>query len=228
MNEQEHKVVAETNRLEEETGDRIVGIEKQLEDSTQVASSTAAELRKNTARLEKAQHAADGVLASTKTTNMLLNRLRRWGARSHVGRYRDSKPTQKKSEAMGSASLRGSRIEELLHELDVDSNILKEGVQEQRARACNMENYIASDMATVQTARKNAANSRKRINSLEENTTAQDEAFDRIGKLLDGLHNQAKEFTSILNSQKNSLDALEGTMESAHSSIQRVNRRLRT
>lgn len=237
-NEQERKVVAETNRLNKETSERLARIERQLEDTTQVHVSIKVKLHNSSTRLENVERNAEGLLASTKTAHKLLNRLRRWGASSHVGRHGRAKispPKRKNHEENGlestSSGSSNSRVEELLNELDVNADVLRDGVQEQRAWFRDMEQQIASVPNTAAAKNSEASDatcSRASNNTTEQNAAEQDAALDRIGNLLDGLHDQAKEYTSILDSQKNGLDTIEDTLESAHTSLQMINRRLRT
>mmetsp|Transcript_17243 Transcript_17243/g.34574 ORF Transcript_17243/g.34574 Transcript_17243/m.34574 type:complete len:245 (+) Transcript_17243:82-816(+) len=239
-NEQERKVVAETNRLNHETTDRLGRIERQLEHTTQVSTIVKVELHSSSTRLEKVERDAEGLLSSTKTAHKLLNRLRRWGASRHVGRHGRAKispPKRTNHEQNGvesTSSGSSRRIEELLNEVDVNADILGDGVQEQRTRLRDMEQQIVSDTNTVKAAAKNSEASDatcSRTNNItcttEENTAEQDAALDRIGNLLDGLHDQAKEYASILDSQKNGLDKIEDTIEPTHTSLQMINHRLR-
>ena len=230
MNENEYNVVEATDRLKTETSKRLEGIKRQLEYTTEVSTAAKAKLSKNSSRLEKVKQDADGLLISTKTAHILLNRLRRWGASSHVGRHRDlarilvsqKKKIHKKngSERTASSTTYNSRIEELFNQLNVDGDKFRDEEQEQRARTHQMERLIPSEGNTATAAKKNAHTAPV--------SNEQDETLNRIGSLLDGLHDEAKEYKSILDSQKTGLDHIDNTLGSVSASMQKVNRLLRT
>ena len=243
MNDDERKVVAETARMERATGECLHDIERRLEETTSIAHATGSSLKENTRRLHKVQDAAETLMSSTKATHKLLNRLRRWGASDHVGRHRSTQKEQGRgtdtANEGGGVDGDTAKVERLLHDLDVTKDIMREEVEDQRKSIKRLE-VAADSVAGIAAAKRrgSAASSSSlahRISETNNNTRseeksnkAEDEAtLDRIGDLLDGLQDHAKEYTEILDAQSKDLEKIDNTMESARQSMKRASQRLK-
>lgn len=247
MNDKERKVVAETARMEIATSDCLHNIERELEETTSVAHATKAELKQNTKRMHKVQDAADALLSSSKATHKLLNRLRRWGASDHVGSRQTSK---KKTGGGGSGNAEvesdSSKIERLMHDLDATKGAMREEVEDQRESTKRLE-MAADSVAGIAVSKKKGrsatssssssssaartciseTNTCNAIRSEGKSNKGDDGTLDRIGNLLDGLQDQAKEYNEILDAQTQDLDKIDGALESAHQSMKQAGRRLK-
>uniref|UniRef100_A0A6U4EPX2 t-SNARE coiled-coil homology domain-containing protein n=1 Tax=Minutocellus polymorphus TaxID=265543 RepID=A0A6U4EPX2_9STRA len=252
MNDEERKVVAETARMEEATSDCLHDIERKLEETTSVAHVTEAELKQNTKRMHKVQDAADALLSSSKATHKLMNRLRRWGASDRVGNRTTS--TKKKTSVGGGTAADdevlverdSSKIERLLHDLDVTKEATRKEVEDQRESVKRLEvaadsvagiaSAAASKRRSSAASSTNSSSAAARISETNNTCTARSEeksnkhddaALDRIGNLLDGLQDQAKEYTGILEAQSQDLDKIDNALESANQSMRQADRRLK-
>lgn len=240
MNDDERKVVAETARMERATGECLHDIERRLEETTSIAHATGSSLKQNTSRLHKVQDAAETLRSSTKATHKLLNRLRRWGASDHVARHHSAQKKQgggtDTADEVGTA-----KVERLLHDLDVTKDFMREEVEDQRKSIKRLEGVAADSVAGIAAAKKresaasssssariSGTNNNRNTRSEEKSNKADDEAtLDRIGDLLDGLQDHAKEYTEILDSQSKDLDKIDTTMETARHSMKRASQRLK-
>ena len=246
MNDKERKVVSETARMETATSDCLHDIERKLEETTSVAHATKAELKQNTKRMHKVQDAADALLSSSKATHKLLNRLRRWGASDHVG----SRQTSKKKiggggRGNGEVESDSSKIERLMHDLDATKGAMRKEVEDQRESVKRLE-VAADSVAGIAASKKkgrsatSSSSSAARTYISETNTRnatrsdgksntskGDDGTLDRIGNLLDGLQDQAKEYNEILDAQTQDLDKIDGALESAHQSMKQAGGRLK-
>lgn len=246
MNDKERKVVAETARMEIATSNCLHDIERKLEETTSVAHATKAELKQNTKRMHKVQDAADALLSSSKATHKLLNRLRRWGASDHVGSRQTSKKKKTGGGGSGNAEVESdsSKIERLMHDLDATKGAMREEVEDQRESAKRLE-MAADSVAGIAASKKkgrsatSSSSSAARRTCISETNTCNairsegksnkgdDGTLDRIGNLLDGLQDQAKEYNEILDAQTQDLDKIDGALESAHQSMKQAGRRLK-
>ena len=246
MNDKERKVVAETARMEIATSNCLHDIERKLEETTSVAHATKAELKQNTKRTHKVQDAADALLSSSKATHKLLNRLRRWGASDHVGSRQTSK---KKTGGGGSGNAEvesdSSKIERLMHDLDATKGAMREEVEDQRESAKRLDMAadsvagIAASKKKGRSATSSSSSAARRPTCISETNTCNairsegksnkgdDGTLDRIGNLLDGLQDQAKEYNEIMDAQTQDLDKIDGSLESAHQSMKQAGRRLK-
>lgn len=241
MNDDERKVVAETARMERATGECLHDIERRLEETTSIAQATGSSLKQNTSRLHKVQDAAETLMSSTKATHKLLNRLRRWGASDHVGRHHSAQKkqgggTDTADEVGGGLDGGTAKVERLLYDLDVTKDFMKEEGEDQRKSIKRLA-VAADSVAGIAAAKKAAASSsssarsgtnNRNTRSEEKSDKADAEAtLDRIGDLLDGLQDHAKEYTEILDAQSNDLEKIDITMESARQSMKRASQRLK-
>ena len=245
MNDDERKVVAETARMERATGECLHDIERRLEETTSIAHATGSSLKENTSRLHKNQDAAETLMSSTKATHKLLNRLRRWGASDHVGRHHSTQKEQGGTDTCtadegGGVDGDTAKVERLLHDLDETKDIMREEVEDQRKSIKRLE-VAADSVAGIAAAKRrgsaaSSSSSAHRISgtnnritrSEEKSNKAEDEAtLDRIGDLLDGLQDHAKDYTEILDAQSKDLEKIDNTMESALQSMKRASQRLK-
>ena len=245
MNDKERKVVAETARMEKATSDCLHDIERKLEETTSVAHATKAELKQNTKRMHKVQDAADALLSSSKATHKLLNRLRRWGASDHVGSRQTSKKKTGGGSGIAEVESDSSKIERLMHDLDATKGAMRKEVEDQRESVKRLE-VAADSVAGIAASKKkgrsttSSSSSAARTYTSETNTCnatrsegksntskGDDGTLDRIGNLLDGLQDQAKEYNEILDAQTQDLDKIDGALESAHQSMRQAGGRLK-
>ena len=239
MNDKERKVVAEMARMEKATSEGLHDIERKLEETTSIAQETGSSLKQNTSRLHRVQDAAESLVSSSNATHKLLNRLRRWGASDHVGRHSSTKKNQGGSAGTAVKVDPGetAKVERLLHDLDVTKDVMREEVEDQRKTVKRLE-VAADTVAGIAAAKRSSAASssssaarisgRNNTTSEEKSNKADDEAaLDRIGNLIEGLQDHAKEYTEILEAQSKDLNKIDNAMETADQSMKRASQRLK-
>ena len=245
MNEEE--VVEATLKLESETTERLRSIERELEETSCVAKTVQSTLQENTSQLTTIQQSANELMESTKKTNKLLNKLRRWGAKSHVVSEKLSAGGTKTDSHTGTRKTGdqpGEKIDTLLASIDTDANLCEQELQQQRAKYRDFNRSIATSATAVEQAKKNkrtgttnrsAGTTGNKSTETDANIfqsnivrSEDDDTLDRIGDLLDGLQDKAKEYNEILNSHKKSLDKVDDTLDTAKHGAKQITRRLRT
>ena len=241
MNDKERKAVAEMARMEKATSEGLHDIERKLEETTAIAQETGSSLKQNTSRLHRVQDAAESLVSSSNATHKLLNRLRRWGASDHVGRHNSTKKKQGGSAGTAIKVDPGEtpKVERLLHDLDVTKDVMREEMEDQRKTVKRLE-VAADSVAGIAAAKRSSAASSSlsaaRIGgrnntctrSEEKSNKADDEAaLDRIGNLIEGLQDHAKEYTEILEAQSKDLNKIDNAMETANQSMKRASQRLK-